>query len=87
MAAASSAYVKAPNRLNKPATTHTAKSIFTEPTFAIIVLGTRKTPLPITVPITIETALHKPRTLWSDGAGAEDIVRKRARPGVWAIRS
>ena len=46
----------------------------------IMALGTRKMPLPMTVPITIATALHRPRTLWSDGAeGVTDIRIQEAR--------
>ncbi len=59
--------MSAPNRLSSPATIQTAKRSFTEPTKWIMVEGTRNTPLPITVPMTIEMALHKPRTRCKEG--------------------
>jgi len=46
--------------------------------------GTRNTPLPITVPMTIEMALHKPRTRCRLGPGARRVA---ATPVSAAVRS
>ncbi len=45
-----------------PPTTQTANTMPTVPALCVMVCGTRKIPLPITVPITMETAAHKPRS-------------------------
>src|SRR3954467_9700718 len=45
-----------------PPTTQTKNTMGTVPTLLIIVCGTRKMPLPITVPITIASAARSPRS-------------------------
>src|SRR5579872_5585342 len=44
-----------------------------EPTFLIIVFGTRKMPLPITVPTTIAAALQTPRTRFRPVSGSRSM--------------
>src|SRR5438552_12323133 len=58
-----------------PPTTQTAKTISTEPTFWIMVRGTKKTPLPITVPTTMEAAAHGPRSRRSSTVGVGFGIR------------
>src|SRR5262245_58768474 len=53
--------------VSKPPKIHTAKTIPGEPTALTIVFGTRKIPLPMTVPMTIATAAHSPSSAFSDG--------------------
>src|ERR1035441_304131 len=59
--AESSEELRAPARESSPPTTHTAKTASTVPTFWIMVFGTRKIPLPMTVPTTIDAAAQGPR--------------------------
>src|SRR5579872_1718533 len=62
MAAESSAKVSAPKRVRIPPKIHTAKTMAGEPTAFTMSLGTRKMPLPMTVPTTMAVAGHTPRT-------------------------
>src|SRR5437762_6592892 len=66
MAAESSAYESAPDRDISPPTTQTTNTMPGVPTLRIIVFGTMKIPLPITVPTTIATALQMPRSRLSE---------------------
>src|SRR5688572_1764115 len=59
--AASSAYVRAPAMESSPATTQTAITRPGEPTLQVITRDLRKTPVPITLPTTMEVAAITPR--------------------------
>ena len=61
-AAAISAYVIAPNSDSRPPTTHTAYTPAELPTAAIISRGTRKIPLPMMIPTTMDVACDTFRT-------------------------
>src|SRR3954452_9177615 len=75
--AASSAYVSAPARLRRPATTQTVMTIPGVPTLHVITRDLRKTPVPMTSPITIAIAARapSPRTSPTSGvAGGTDTA-------------
>src|SRR5579872_3841193 len=90
MAAESSAYDSAPESDIRPPVTQTTKTMPGEPTFRIMTFGTMKIPLPITVPTTIATALHNPKSRLSETAAGALMnwsfynTRRRlpARPGT-----
>ena len=62
--AASSAYVSAPARLRRPATTHTVTTIPGVPTLQVMTRALRNTPVPMTSPmrIALEASRPSPRT-------------------------
>src|SRR5258708_29616830 len=71
--------------LRMPPKIHTAKTICGDPTRRIIALGTRKMPLPITVPITIATAPQSPRSRRSSAISllfVQQSVIQHVRRGV-----
>src|ERR1035441_3528307 len=65
--------LRAPASESSPPTTQTANTASTVPTFWIIVRGTRKIPLPITVPTTMDAAAHGPRARFNSVRGAFSI--------------
>src|ERR1035441_2946140 len=67
--AESSEELRAPARESSPPATHTAKTAPTVPRCWIMVLGTRKIPLPITVPTTMDAAAQGPRARFSSVRG------------------
>src|SRR6516164_5368761 len=73
---------------SRPPTTHTANTTSTVPTFWIMVLGTRKMPLPITVPTTMDAAAQAPRARFSSVRGAFSIVGLFLGIGMtgWQVR-
>src|SRR5437016_1319152 len=75
IAAESSAYDNAPDSDITPPTTQTTKTIPGVPIFRIMTLGTMKIPLPITVPTTMATALHSPKSRFSDTADGDVLMR------------
>src|SRR3954447_1710352 len=58
---------------SSPPTTHTANTASTVPTFWIMVFGTRKIPLPITVPTTMDAAAQAPKARFNSVRGVFSI--------------
>src|SRR5215468_4174869 len=63
--------------VRNPPKIHTAKTIPGVPTALTIVFGTRKIPLPMTVPMTIATAAHSPSSRFSDAVVWGTTLAKR----------
>src|SRR5689334_13165297 len=79
-AAASSASASVPHRVMRPPRIQTTAMPRTESTSRAIPAVTRKTPLPMIVPMTSETTAQKPRRRASSGAGGTAEAYSAAVP-------